>query len=176
MGKADKADKARQKIDWDEIEFDYISSLASMRELASKYKVSLRQLGGYASDNDWTDKRKAYSNRIATNMLAEIEALNVREGFSAYKATFVMLRRAFDDYVQNPTAEKLRAMDGLLTKGLTLEGFETERKGIVSKSWKDVADPRDVGSIQDFATQKADEYFDALGSESDADGGVGWTD
>ena len=165
----------RNKIDWDEVEFDYVTSLSTLRELANKYGISLSNIGAVSSRDNWTTKRTNYRNKIGTGIVAEVEAANVREGFSAYKATFVMLRRAFDDYMDAPTPEKLRAIDGLLTKGLTLEGFETERKGLVTKSWKDSAQPEHVDDIQQFATAAADNYYSG-DSGSDRDASAGWTD
>lgn len=54
------------KHDWSAIETEYVTTQQSLRDLAAQHNVSLRQLGGEASERDWQRKREEHSNKIAT--------------------------------------------------------------------------------------------------------------
>jgi hypothetical protein len=170
-------EKTYKKHDWDEIEADYIYSDLSMREIAKKYSVSLRQLGGFAAENDWITKRRNISNKIATEIRKDIEALNIADGFSTYKAFYLSMRRAFDDYLAFPDPEKLRALNDLYGKGLVMENHEIDKRSLVVKDWRDAAvkNGEHADDIQQFATDAAGDYYSS-DSPSDREAGAGWSD
>lgn len=167
------------KHDWDEIEFEYVHTDSTLRDLAKMFDVARSHIELVCARDDWVAKRQNYRGKIGAAILKEVEATNVREGFSAYRATFVLLRRAYDDYVNEPSVEKLRAMDSLISKGLVLEGYEIDRKGVTVKDWRDAAnkhDPAAAEGITEFAERIARASFDGGDSGSDREPGAGWTD
>lgn len=77
-----------RKIAWEKIKNEYITAVPkrSYRELAHKYKVSLRRLGAVGAKEGWVRKRKDHWNKVATKALQktadqiaeEIAEMNVR--------------------------------------------------------------------------------------------------
>jgi len=78
----------KREIPWEKIRNEYITAIPkrSYRELAAKYKVSLRRLGERGSEEKWVQRRKQHWNKIATKSLQktvdqiaeEIADMNVR--------------------------------------------------------------------------------------------------
>lgn len=78
----------KQEIPWEKIRNEYITAVPkrSYRELAAKYKVSLRQLGKRGTEEKWVRLREEHWNKIATKSLQrtvdqiaeEIAEMNVR--------------------------------------------------------------------------------------------------
>lgn len=54
---------------WKKIELEYIKGTDSYRELALKYKISLKQISDHGKKNDWVQKRKQFRSETYTEAL-----------------------------------------------------------------------------------------------------------
>ena len=167
----------RHKHDWISLKSEYVTGTMSLREHAKNNGVSESQMLARAASEAWSEAREQYRINIVSNTQEKIQAQQVDAAFSAYLATFRLLRRSFDDYMFDPTPEKLRAIDGILNKGLVLEGYDTESKRATLKDWRDAAQQSGMNDsdIHKFASDAAADYFNS-DSGSDRDAGAGWTD
>ena len=52
------------KINWIQIKLDYLSTNATYRSLAEKYKVSLRAIASRAKNENWTQQKADFCNRM----------------------------------------------------------------------------------------------------------------
>lgn len=164
----------RERHNWDEIEFEYVTGDAGLRQLAKKFGVSESHIEAVCARDEWVKKRNLYRGKIGAEIMRQIEAQNVADGFTAYRATFMLVRRAFDDYMAFPHPDKLKAIDTVLTKALAMENRPTDNKQLIVKDWKD-APTQDVDDIQQFASAKAAEYYGG-DSGGDSEPRAGWTD
>ena len=64
------------KVDWEAIKKEYITDgSATYRSLAEKYGVPLRTLARHGKDENWTEQRQQFIDRVATDTLdREVEA------------------------------------------------------------------------------------------------------
>ena len=59
----------KAKADWEKVERDYVTGDATYAELAEKYGVSPGTARKHGADGRWTDKRKAYRDKVGTKSI-----------------------------------------------------------------------------------------------------------
>lgn len=162
-----------KKHDWDEIEFDFISSSddVSLRVLSSKYSVSLSHIGLVSSRENWLKKRENFRNKLGTTALESAleEQLDLRLEISRTTLDFLKLWRRQANKIGNQDLIKL------LELGARASGLELDKRSVTIKDWRDVSGT-DTETLDEFATGAAEEYFSEGDSGEDRDKSAGWTD
>lgn len=64
------------KPDWVKMAHEYVTTKATIRDIAEKYGVSLKTVGKRASADGWAEKRDEYRHKVAKNavLISETEA------------------------------------------------------------------------------------------------------
>lgn len=166
-------EKTYKRHDWKTIRSDYISSTATLRELAAKYNVSLATIGERASAEGWTNDREQLANKIRTGTIDEL----AKEGISSRVMTAKVTEQATLRYLDDNPKVKL----GDLVQALKLlgvyEGLPTDR--VVTENESDVDDSDFVRAAEQVA-RRADRRREAevyrYDSEAEEGMGAGWSD
>lgn len=157
--------EAYKKHDWDEIEWEFVSSDATIRELAKKHSVSLSHIGMVSSRENWLKKRENYRNKLGTKALEDAleEGIDLRLEISRTTLDFLKLWRRQANRIGNQDLIKL------LELGARASGLELDKRSVTLKDWRDVGDlVGNVDDIQQFASAAASDYFEGdTGSDTD---------
>ncbi len=167
--------------DWSAIEIEYVTSNASLRDLADQHGMTESLLFKRSVSGGWDAKRKAYGS----NLVAETQTQAIVEGIDIRVRALRVVNLACDDYESKPTPDKLRALTPALQLAAVLEGYETQRGALTLKDWRDVVAKRggDTEGIVEYAARLARAGLDrgdsgangSTGSEEHV-AGAGWTD
>lgn len=65
------------KANWKKIKIEYIRGLASYKDLAKKYKVSMKQISEHGKNEKWVEERKRYQNETYKEALARARVTDV---------------------------------------------------------------------------------------------------
>ena len=67
------------KVNWEQIEVEYIAGSMSYRDIAEKYSVAQSRVSKVAAENKWYLKRKKYRANVAQNSLSNARVRTVKE-------------------------------------------------------------------------------------------------
>ena len=99
-------------IDWTAIKTEYLTTAASYRDLAAKYKVNQATIAQRGKKEDWVGKRKQMASDIQAKSLEAAEEYQVDRATKLLEASDLLMRKVIE-YVERSTFDGLGATQSM---------------------------------------------------------------
>jgi hypothetical protein len=153
-----------KKHDWNALQFEYVSTDISLRDLADKFDMDASLVLKRAASERWLKERKEF----AINLLSEVQGEAIKQDVSARMMILEASRIALEEWKNNDKASDLAQLAKILELAARVEGLELNKSSVTVKDWRDAPDIANVDDIQRYATAAAGDYFEGdTGSDTD---------
>lgn len=159
-----------KKHNWEELQFEYVTTDLSLRDLADKHDMDASLVLKRAASERWLKERE----KFAINLLSEVKIEAQKAEVSSRVMILEAARIALEEWKANDEPTKLDDLSKILELAARIEGYEMNKTSVTVKDWRDVG--REAGADPD----ELEQYFATLEGGNvqsvESEQGAGWTD
>ena len=172
-GDAEQARKYR-KHNWEELQFEYVTTEKSLRDLAEEYEMDSSLLFKRAASERWLKNRENFASKLQADVQEQAKVKEVSSRVMILEAA----RIALEEWKQNDEPTELADLAKILQLAAQVEGLELNRSTLTVKDWRDVAgtNETDTAELETYFSALAGSSVSSVDDGTGNESGAGWTD